>query len=142
MDEEKYVNFDEMPEPVSVENEITRIQLTELGQALISRKVSCDLINDEEDGDYILLVPIDGPENMNLALTLLLDADYHMTLSALYRSDVLGETVFETAELPNVPDYGDIAENFVIPLAEEIFIAEHERIAANADINDNNTEEA
>ena len=140
MEDERYVDFDEMPEPVSVRGEFARIQLTELGRTLINKGVACNLIDDDEDG-YVLLVPIDGPKNMNLALSLLLDENDNMTLTALYRSDILGETIFESMELPTVPDYNDVAENFVIDLAEDIFLSEQENISKTTDINNKNAEE-
>lgn len=137
----EYANFEEGLEPVSPDDEFVRIQLTALGRALINKGVSCNLIYDDEDSKYILLVPIDGPENLSLALSLYLDEEYHMTLSALYNSGVLGEPVLEMEKLADVPDYDDIALNFVIRIAEDIYAREQEKIAKNTTVNDKNMED-
>ena len=135
-----YADFENGSEPVSADDEFVRIQLTALGGALINKGVSCNLIYDEDDSKYILLVPIDGPENLCLSLSLYLDEEYSMTLSALYSSHILGEPVIDMLELEDVPDYDDVAQNFVIQTAEDIYAREQAIITKNT-INDENTED-
>ena len=137
-DERQYT--DEMNGSLTtVRDEYARIQLTALEDVLKDMQIECETVYDEDDG-YILLVPVHGPENMNIALSLLINADFTMTLYALYGSDILKDPIMRTLDLPEMPDYEDIAENFVNPLAWECFIKEHEVISRIVPINGENAE--
>ena len=127
-------------EDVFYQDEYARIQLTAVADALARMGKSGEVISDEDEG-YILLVPVKGADDMNAAFSLSLDSDETARLRAIYGSDIVTSPLADSIELPNAPDYYDIAENFVMKFVWNCFIAEQQEVTEIAGINNDNAED-